>query len=183
MARKRKTSDDVYNARRRLKRQAARLLKSAKDQGGIMASRLRKQAERLLDMAKRTYKGADTPSRQKKLVEESEQQLVSRRKGLDEKKNREAEAKEIMKTVAGRRIYAATTDIWEDSEYSDRDIPIIAFFGAQDMLEVIEIFEREFGQDLYKEPESEDYPSDSTTLKMILEVSRIKNTGRANAQG
>lgn len=178
MARARKASDDAYNARRRYKRQAERLKREAAKQGGVVGTRLEKQADRLIAKARRTYQGADTPYRQERLIRESELQLVSKRGEIDDSARREAEAKEIMKTVAGRRIYAATTDVWEDSGYEDRDVPIVAFFNADDLMQVIEIFERLFGSDLYKEPASEDYPSDSVTLNMMLELARYKNNGQ-----
>lgn len=165
MARKRKPSDDVYNARRRMKRQAERYRKQAASTSPGKAARLQQQAKYLESQAQRLYKGADTPARQKKLIAESYSTLEGLKK--DKAKRRDIEAREIMKTNAGKRIYAATTSIWEDSDYPTREQALIEYFGVDDLMGVIELFEEKLGGALYEDMESRD-AYEQVALQAIL---------------
>ena len=83
----------------------------------------------------------------KRLKERSERSLYSR----DEQVRREQEAKSIMSSEAGHRIYAGTIDVWQDSDYPSREDALMAHFGVDSLMDVIELFEEELGEDLYAE--------------------------------
>lgn len=167
MARKRKPSDDVYNARRRLKRQAARYEKQARSASPTESARLEQQARYLRNQAQRLYKGADTESRQRRIIGDSFSALEGVKS--DKGKRRDIEAREILKTSAGKRIYGATVSIWQDSPYHTREQALIEYFGVSDLMGVIEKFEGEFGERLYSD-EGEPYvnPSEALALLAIL---------------
>jgi hypothetical protein len=69
----------------------------------------------------------------------------------DEQVRREQEAKSIMSSEAGHRIYAGTIDVWQDSDYPSREDALMAHFGVDTLMDVIELFEEELGEDLYAE--------------------------------
>jgi len=99
-----------------------------------------------------------------KLIEESEERATV--KGMSEKERRTFEAREILKTQAGHRIYGAFVDQWKDSE--DREAALMAYFGADDLMEVIEIIEQA-GLGLYDDIESEmKYDEVRTSLERYL---------------
>lgn len=168
-------SDDVYNARRRYYRQAARYEKQATKAGtAIEAGRLRKLGARSLEKAIATYedptkaklsrpiqelskslqprKPLKQPSAtyQKKLIDDSEKATV---KGMSAYERREAESEDILTGQIGRRVYGAFVDIWKDADM-DRNEAILKHFGAASMMDVIEAIE-DAGIDIYADPESE----------------------------
>lgn len=167
MARAKRASDEAYNARRRLKRQAERYKKQAAASSPGKASRLEQQAKYLECQASRLYKGADTAKNQMRIRAQSYSALQKNRKDVG--KRRDIEAAEIMKTNVGAKIYGATVSIWQDSKYTDRNVALMEYFGVTDMMGVIEAFEREFGEDLYKDDDSPLYrPSEMLALRAIL---------------
>lgn len=167
MARAKRASDEAYNARRRLKRQAERYKKQASTASASKASRLQQQAKYLESQASRLYQGKDTAKNQARIKAQSYSALQGTRK--DTQKRRDIEAAEIMKTNVGAKIYGATVSIWQDSKYGDRNRALMEYFGVTDMMEVIEAFEREFGEDLYKDDDSPLYrPSEALALRAIL---------------
>lgn len=167
MARAKRASDEAYNARRRLKRQAERYKKQAATASASKASRLQQQAKYLESQASRLYQGKDTAKNQARIQAQSYSALQGTRK--DTQKRRDIEAAEIMKTNVGAKIYGATVSIWQDSPYTDRNKALIEHFGVTDMMGVIELFEREFGEDLYKDDDSPLYrPSEMLALRAIL---------------
>ena len=176
MARARKKGDDLYNARRRLKRRAQRLEKAAATESdAAVKARLEAETSSLYEEAAAGYivdrdrqrfvnsKGlqgykvtADQWSAQKRqaYISESKRQLEGSMQNDDQRRYRTA--KTLMKSPVGRRIYAATVDVWRDYEYSDRDSAIMDFFGVDSMADVIDMFEEELGEDLYEELDSEE---------------------------
>ena len=167
MARAKRASDEAYNARRRLKRQAERYKKQAATASASKASRLQQQAKYLESQASRLYHGKDTAKNQARIQAQSYSALQGTRK--DTQKRRDIEAAEIMKTNVGAKIYGATVSIWQDSPYADRNKALIEHFGVSDLMGVIELFEREFGEDLYKDDEDPLYrPSEMLALRAIL---------------
>lgn len=175
MARMRKTGDAAYNARRRYYRQAERYEKQATQAGTAMeAGRLRKLGSRALEKAMQTYEdptqarfskpiqdlerslNPNAPLRkpgtgyQSKIIEESEKTATVG--GMSEYEMQEYEASEILTGSIGRRVFGAFADVWKDSE--DREGAILDYFGASNMMEVIEAIE-DAGIDIYSDPESE----------------------------
>lgn len=167
----REASDEAYNARRRFVRKAERYFKMAENASGVTRERYEAIARESLSDAMSTYeKGTSRKSMSKKIRELDEQlkpvdvfrreakQPISKRLkerserslySRDEQVRREQEAKSIMSSEAGHRIYAGTIDIWQDSDYPSREEALIAHFGVSDLMGVIEIFEEELGEDLY----------------------------------
>ena len=167
----REASDEAYNARRRFVRKAERYFKMAENASGVTRERYETIARESLSDAMSTYeKGTSRKSMSKKIRELDEQlkpvdvfrreakQSISKRLkerserslySRDEQVRREQEAKSIMSSEAGHRIYAGTIDVWQDSDYPSREEALIAHFGVSDLMGVIEIFEEELGEDLY----------------------------------
>lgn len=99
-----------------------------------------------------------------KLIEESEERATI--KGMSEQERRTFEAREILKTQAGHRIYGAFVDQWKNAE--DREAALMKYFGADDLMEVIEIIEQA-GLGLYDDIESEmKYDEVRTSLERYL---------------
>ena len=100
----------------------------------------------------------------KTIIEESEQRATV--KGMTEQERRTFEAREILKTKAGHRIYGAFVDQWKNAE--DREKALIDYFGASDLMEVIEIIE-DADLGLYDDIESEEkYDEVRTSLERYL---------------
>lgn len=175
MARLRKMGDAAYNARRRYYRQAERYEKQATQAGtATEAGRLRKLGSRALEKAMQTYEdptkvefskpiqdlqrslNPKAPLRKpgegfkSKIIEESEKTATVG--GMDEYEMQKYEASEILTGSIGRRVFGAFADVWKDSE--DREGAILDYFGASNMMEVIEAIE-DAGIDIYSDPESE----------------------------
>ena len=175
MARLRKKGDAAYNARRRYYRQAERYEKQATQAGtAVEAGRLRKLGSRALEKAMQTYEdptkvefskpiqdlqrslNPKVPLRKpgagfkSKIIEESEKTATVG--GMSESEMQEYEASEILTGSIGRRVFGAFADVWKDSE--DREGAILDYFGASNMMEVIEAIE-DAGIDIYSDPESE----------------------------
>lgn len=166
MARKTdRPADKIWNARRRYNRAAERYERDAMTASPVEAVRLRKQAEYMRQQSELLRKGKDTASGRKKRVQSSFSTLEGVKKDVG--KRRDIEAREIMKTNAGKRVYAATTSIWEDSEYSTREQALIEYFGVTDLMGVIELFEEKLGGALYEDMESRD-AYEQVALQAIL---------------
>lgn len=169
-------ADEPYNARRRYYRQALNYEKKAAQAAtAIEAGRYRTLAARQTERALATY---EDPTKVKKLSKPL-QDLTSRlsvRKPLrkptesyqadviatsmnanpdkmSDADRRDYEARSIMGTEVGHRIYGAFADVWKDDP-ANRDQAIMDYLGASDMMEVIEIIEEQ-GIDIYADPESE----------------------------
>lgn len=148
MARARKQSDDVYNARRRFRRQAERYLAKAEGASGLQKARYEAQARAATMNAMRTYgKGQKPQGQVKKLAERLEitqgtfatQAALkgAQRKGISQselsrlmqqsysalrgtgQKSRDDMAREILSTGnVGSRFYGGLVQIWDGSEES-----------------------------------------------------------------
>lgn len=201
-ARKSKAADSTYNARRRFTRRAERLEKQAATESGAAAERLRIQAE---DNYKKAMELFDSKEKQKEfaqkhgieftekdtsaarrehLLQESVKRLESNL--TDPTARRESEAREVLNSKVGSRIYAATRDIWID--YIDEEGKghidnramierrIMDEFGVDSMAEVIDMFEKELGEKLYKDPdESARYDEVVSAAKVMMR--RISRNG------
>lgn len=173
MARARKKSDDVYNARRRFTRRAERLISAANNESDVnVASRLKAEATSLLEQAAAGYESQrdkqaflnkygitgykvpisqTSPEKQRAYEYLSRRQLEGRLQDADIRRDRSA--KNLLSSAVGRRIYAATANIWRGRDYYTRDELIMDFFGVDSMADVVRIFEDELGADLYDKPE------------------------------
>jgi hypothetical protein len=198
MPRKKRDSDETYNARRRYRRQAERFIKKADESSGILKSRYEAQARSATINALSTYaKGQQPKGRVKQLTEmlgvdaKTVQQvafakgmqfggvstgLVSRlvqrsKQTLVSAETRDEMAKEILSTGnVGSRFYGGLVDIWGDTP-EHREHPnqsILDFFGTDSMMDVIEDLEAE-GIDLYTPDENEDvYKSAQLALQQYI---------------
>lgn len=198
MPRKKRDSDETYNARRRYRRQAERFIKKADESSGILKSRYEAQARNATINALSTYaKGQQPKGRVKQLTDmlgidaKTVQQvafakgmqsggvstgLVSRlvqrsRQTLASAETRDAMAREVLSTGnVGSRFYGGLVDIWGDTP-EHREHPnqsILEFFGTDSMMDVIEDLEAE-GIDLYTPDENEDvYKSAQLALQQYI---------------
>ena len=174
-ARRASGSDDAYNARRRYYRQAQRYEKQAAQAAtAIEAGRYKTLAARQTERALATYEDP-TKARLSKPIQDLTSRLSVRKplkKPSESRKadviatsinanpdkmsdadRRDYEARSIMGTEVGHRIYGAFADVWKDDP-ANRDQAIMDYLGASDMMEVIEIIEEQ-GIDIYADPESE----------------------------
>ncbi len=187
MARKRKASDDIYNARRRYRRKAQRLEKQAqKAASPAERNRLRTQAASLYEQAESLYEDSTSKRTKAKGMQELKTQLdpyiMERRtkkatgdklKTLIEQSNLSLESADvsrddIAKSILNRenigsRFYAGTKQIWEGSD--DINQAILDYYGKDDLLAVLEELE-EAGIDLYTpEEQSEVYTDVATSIQ------------------
>lgn len=200
LPRKRKKGDESWNARRRYQRSAERYLKKAENSSGVMADRYRELARGDLKRALDTYEkepkaggikrlmnrlgvskpeSAATPERRRQLIEDSKTALESSR--TDPNVRREREARSILNSKIGKRIYGGLVDVWRDKagegEGFDRNAiedAILEHFGVESMADVIEILEQEIN--LYADPEKEEKYDD---VRLMVEqfAARGKNQG------
>lgn len=209
-ARKReRKSDDVYNARRRFRRQAQRYLAKADNSGGLERARYEALARDAAMSAIRTYsKGQKVQGQVKqladrlnitersfglkafaqgfeksgvyakdisKLIERSQSALVGKGRSRDDM------ARDILSAGnIGSRFYGGLVQIWGKNEESRKhpNRAILEYFGANDLLEVLEDLE-DAGIDLYA-PDVNDDVYKSVQLKLqrfILQRKRISQNG------
>lgn len=204
MPREKRVSDETYNARRRYRRQAERFIKKADESSGILKSRYEAQARNATINALSTYaKGQQPNGRVKQLtdmlgIDAKTVQQVAFAKGMQSggvttglvsrlverskltlvsAETRDEMAKEILNIGnVGSRFYGGLVDIWGDTpEHREHpNQPILEFFGADSIMDVIEDLEAE-GIDLYTPDENEDvYKSAQLALQQyILKVKRV----------
>lgn len=168
MARKKTKSDEIYNARRRYRRQAERYEKKASATTGATKARYEAQARIAIEKGLALYQDEEKPQGKLKtmaqafnvgfsnkqsvgkLVERSINELVSKKTNT-----REEMAQEILSIDnIGSRFYGGLSEIWTMTPES-RNAPnkaILEYFGAKDIMEVIEKLEQA-GIDIYS-PES-----------------------------
>lgn len=174
LPRPKKKGDVSYNARRRYIRAGERLEKQAAKETGAAAERLRYQAQQNYEKALSLY---ENERDQRRFAEKHDLAIPKRKIDEEKRKSRisesfkklesnirspelksDQEARELLSSKIGSRIYAATKDIWmgETGEFNQAEInqQIMDAFGAKSMSEVIKKFEDELGEDLYKEPKS-----------------------------
>lgn len=176
MARAAKAGDALYNARRRLKRRAQRLEKAAAvESDAAVRARLEAEAVALYEEAASGYEqeryrakfvsdtgisgykvtaGEWSPEKRKAYISRSIGELEGAIASDEQRRWRTA--KTLLKSPVGRRVYAATVDVWRDGDYQDRDAAITDFFGVDDMADVLDIFESELGEDLYEDLDDEE---------------------------
>lgn len=201
-----KASDDTYNARRRFIRAATRYLNKSHDTVGTERNRYREMARDAALKAAELYERKANIKRKSdfgRLVsefkidlaefltdEEPTERRTQRRETLlreSEKvtgktnieNRRETEARAILNSPIGSRIYAGLVDVWakpaieggavvNKRTQDDIDALIMDYYGVDSMMDVIEMLERQ-NPDLYTDPESlERYHSISTSIALTL---------------
>lgn len=154
MARARRASDDVYNARRRYRRQAERYLKKAQLVSGAAKRRYERLAEQATEKAVSTYEnesriqGAVGKLAQRFNITKENQTQARRRtqnvrqseQALSRLDTRENQARSILSGNFGSLFYAGLIDIWRGR--SDRDTAIKEYFGVSSLMDVLEGIEK-----------------------------------------
>lgn len=167
MARAKRQSDEIYNARRRFKRAAARYEKRAAGLTGASKSMMQKLAKQALDKANALYQKplsalpeTKRVSRIKQLSEQSLRMLESARNKPDSAERREQEARELLSGSVGSKIYGGLVNIWKTpaddkmpveirQDYQVRNDAIMRFFGVTSMWDAIKKIEQIVGNALY----------------------------------
>lgn len=174
-----KPGDTLYNARRRFARSAERYAKKAEQSTGVLAERYRALARGELRNALDTYEKEPKSGTVKRLMKqlgmekgkrttspERKQELVTRSQySLESAKTpetrREREARSILNSKIGKRVYGGLVGVWRDSAGSsegfDRDAmdaAIMEYFNVDSMADVLDILETQVN--LYDMPESEE---------------------------
>lgn len=187
MARKKTKSDEIYNARRRYRRQAERYAKKAESATGATKTRYEMQARSSIEKAISTYENKEKPRGKLKtmaeafsvgykqnanigkLVERSINELASSKKNT-----REEMAENILSIDnIGSRFYGGLSEIWTVNEES-RQAPnkaILEYFGAKDIMEVLEKIENA-GIDIYT-PEGNG--TDYRTIQLQIQQFILQN--------
>lgn len=159
MARAKRASDEAYNARRRLKREAARLERQAGRASGSYADRLMNVAQELRDKAGQLYKRDDRDYRAD-LIRQSESV-----RSMSEERQTDI----LMSSNIGSRIYAGTRELWIDADVNEREEAILKAFGVKSLLDVLKILEKQLGDILYSDATIENY--DKAVLAIMELVS------------
>lgn len=175
MARAKTKADEIYNARRRYRRKAENLIKKADKATGVTRERYQTQARVNLEKAMATYAEGSKPSGRMKelaesfklgyeskgnigqLVKESTQALLTKKLSA-----REQSARDILSigNVASR-FYGGLSEIWTETAETRKhpNQSILDFFGAKDLMEVIEQLEAS-GINIYEPEQNETHYRD-----------------------
>lgn len=137
-----------------------------RSESSIESARLNAYSDVLEDYAARTYAGRSSEGSQNYLEAESFKQLTGAFE--DDSAMRANTAETLMRGVAGRRIFAGTTEIWEGKSGSDRMQALFEHFGVDNEADLLELIESKVGDELYAEPESETFSSDAALLMMRI---------------
>lgn len=154
----RKKSDEVYNARKRFTRAAQRYEKKARQTSGTLSEKFRELARIELRNALSTYEKKPEAKAVKRLQEslgveyETRKPSEQRREYLIKRslettettitsatERREREAKALLSTNIGKRIYAGLVSVWKGAD--DINAAIMEKFGVDSMADVIEKIE------------------------------------------
>ena len=186
MARAKRQSDDVYNARRRYRRQAERYLAKAEKASGLKRARYQAQARAATIKAAQTYAQGQEPQGQVKSLMERQGidrgtiAAVSAAKGYksggigrnverlvdqslnalvgNREKTRDEMAKEILSTGnVGSRFYGGLVQVWDETEESRRH-PNRAILEFFGAESIMDVLEKLEAQgiDLYTPDENDD---------------------------
>lgn len=186
MARAKRQSDDVYNARRRYRRQAERYLAKAEKASGLKRARYQAQARDATIKAAQTYAQGQKPQGQVKALMErqgigsSTIAAVSAAKGYksggiggnverlvnqslnalvgNREKTRDQMARDILSTGnVGSRFYGGLVQVWDETEESRRH-PNRAILEFFGAESIMDVLEKLEAQgiDLYTPDENDD---------------------------
>lgn len=162
--------DELYNARKRFTRQAERYAKKARSESGTLADKYRTLAKIELNNALNTYSSAP---KSKKVVDLMQELNVSREdynppsdvrreyltersiKSLEDSRRtpearREFEAKALLNSNIGKRIYGGLSSIWRGAD--DINNAIMKHFGVDSMADVIDVIEAQIN--LFSDPDA-----------------------------
>lgn len=196
MARARKISDDVYNARRRFRRQAERYIKKANETSGVTKNRYESMARNALEKAIASYAGNKPQGKIAQLAEKlnitqaridiirtneiktkkgRENFIVESKSALftsNKDKSRNDMAKDILsdKNVASA-FYGGLSDIWANTEVG-RENPnkaLTEYYGVESIMDIIEMLENA-GVDIYKPIEN-----DGTYMDIALQIAILNH--------
>lgn len=196
MARARKRSDDVYNARRRFRRQAERYIKKANETAGVAKNRYESMARNALEKAIASYAGNKPQGKIAQLAEklnitqarvdiirtneietkEYRENFITKSKSAlftsNKDKSRNDMAKDILsdKNVASA-FYGGLSDIWANTEVG-RENPnkaITEYYNVESIMDVIEMLENA-GVDIYKPSENGD-----TYMGVALKIANMNH--------
>lgn len=196
MARARKRSDDVYNARRRFRRQAERYIKKANETSGVAKNRYESMARNALEKAIASYAGNKPQGKIAQLAEklnitqarinivrsdkavtkeDRANFIIESRSALfkaNKDKSRDDMAKNILsdKNVASA-FYGGLSDIWANTEVG-RENPnqaITEYYNVESIMDVIEMLENA-GVDIYKPSENGD-----TYMDVALKIANMNH--------
>ena len=174
MPRAMKAADEMRNARRRFSRQAERYVNEARKAEGALRTRYENLARDALSDALSTYAEGTPASKYGKDIKEllntlgdvkahpskTAEQLIresySQLRGASraDAVRRAKDAQSILNSPVGSRIYGATVDIWKGAPDINR--ALMEYFETDDMMGVIEKFESEFGENLYRDTEQQE---------------------------
>ena len=203
MARAKRQSDDVYNARRRYRRQAERYLAKAEKASGLKRARYQAQARAATIKAAQTYAQGQEPQGQVKSLMERQGidrgtiAAVSAAKGYksggigrnverlvdqslnalvgNREKTRDEMAKEILSTGnVGSRFYGGLVQVWDETEESRRH-PNRAILEFFGAESIMDVLEKLEAQgiDLYTPDENDDVYK-SVQLKLQQYILKIR---------
>lgn len=196
MARARKNSDDVYNARRRFRRQAERYIKKANETAGVAKNRYESMARNALEKAIASYAGNKPQGRiaqlaeklnitqarinvvrsEKAVTKEDRANFINESRSAlfkaNKDKSRDDMAKNILsdKNVASA-FYGGLSDIWANTE-TGRENPnqaITEYYNVESIMDVIEMLENA-GVDIYKPSENGD-----TYMDVALKIANMNH--------
>lgn len=160
MARAHRASDDAYNARRRFKREAARLERQAGRAFGSYSERLKNAAEELRKKASNLYHDPERGYRADLLRQSESVRSMSEERQTDI----------LLSSNIGSRIYAGTRELWiDESDPNLREQRILEAFGVQSMLDVLKILEKQLGETLYSEDTTENYDAVTLAIAELIE--------------
>lgn len=189
-----KQTDDIYNARRRFRRQAERYEKAANRSTGVERTRYITLAQSAVEKALATYSqrtkaaqgalgrladrlGVGTALPDTRGVQDVEELTRQSRRALASNRGRASKmsdemAYELLNTGnIGSRFFAATREAWvrEDEAYTPQNeiVPrILEFFDASSIGEVMDMLE-DAGVDLYTAPENDSLYMDAVAMGML----------------
>lgn len=198
MARAKRASDETYNARRRYRRQAQRYLKKAESSTGATRSRYESLARRATEKAVATYAKGSKPQGQvgaladrlgvqqsgpvsndalSELISSSRDALQGSQRGM----SRADTAKDILSGNVASRFYAGLIGVWGRTKETKQapNKAILDYFGADSMLDVLEMLEQA-GIDLYspEPPEGDAYHTVALQIQHYVLASRRVNGRR-----
>lgn len=209
MARAKRESDDVYNARRRYRRQAERYLAKAEKASGLERARYQAQARNATIKAAQTYARGQKPQGQVKVLMERQGigagtiAAVSAARGYKsggigdgvrrlvnqslsalvgkEQKTRDQMARDILSTGnVGSRFYGGLVQIWDETEES-RQHPNRAILEFFGADSIMDVLEELEAQgiDLYTPDENDDVYK-SAQLKLQQYILKTRRIRESN---
>lgn len=182
MARKRKRSDDIYNARRRYRRAAERYAKKAKKAAGVTRARYEALVRENVRKAEATYSKRPAKSQisenLRSMVGEAPSLNLQQRASAIEQSAQALASQQTAQRMAydllrvenvASRFFGGLVEVWRDS--SDRMGAIYEFFGTNDIAEILRQVE-DIAPTIYDTADDEGRSYEVAKLKLQSFVSR-----------